>query len=309
MQEEESMLLAYIDEIGSTGAFIHPSHRRFSDSPAFGYGGFIIPEENARELGAYFAERKKEFFRNEIPSDTDPGRWEKKGSDLLYALVAEERPQNLRLLGSLMKKLRQLNGNLFYYAQEKPTGSPKETNCGPTEFKEREETAMRETLNRIARHADFHDSNVLVMMDQINEKSRIQRLPTMYAHILGRASDYREMRRIVEPPMHIDSELSTNIQFADWICALAKRAIEYQLVQDSRYHWVPNSQPLKAARGLFTYESKLRLYQRAIDDLNHSQILNSERPLFEAIPNNPLTAENMEKLERVRAATFRDQKR
>ena len=51
------MLLAYIDEIGSTGAFIHPNHRRFSDSPAFGYGGFIIPEENARELGAYFAER------------------------------------------------------------------------------------------------------------------------------------------------------------------------------------------------------------------------------------------------------------
>lgn len=48
------MLLAYIDEIGSTGAFIHPNHNRFSDSPAFGYGGFIIPEESAREFGSYF---------------------------------------------------------------------------------------------------------------------------------------------------------------------------------------------------------------------------------------------------------------
>ncbi len=47
------MLLAYIDEIGSSGAFVHPSHQRFSDSPAFGYGGFIIPEENAREFGAF----------------------------------------------------------------------------------------------------------------------------------------------------------------------------------------------------------------------------------------------------------------
>lgn len=37
----------------------------------------------------------------------------------------------------------------------------------------------------------------------------------MYAHILGRSSEHKEMRRIIEPPMHLDSELSTNIQFAD----------------------------------------------------------------------------------------------
>lgn len=78
------MLLAYIDEIGSTGAFIHPNHNRFSDSPAFGYGGFIIPEESAREFGSYF----------------------------------NERPQNFRLLGSLISKLRKLDGHLFYYAEE-----------------------------------------------------------------------------------------------------------------------------------------------------------------------------------------------
>ncbi|WBT08705.1 DUF3800 domain-containing protein [Corynebacterium sp. SCR221107] len=300
------MLLAYIDEIGSTGAFIHPSHPRFSDSPAFGYGGFIIPEENAREFGAYFAERKKEFFRNEIPADTDPGRWEKKGSDLLFARVAEEMPQNLRLLGSLISKLKRLDGNLFYYAEEKPIGSPKETNCGPAEFRMREETAMRETLNRIARHADFHDSRVLVMMDQINEKSRIQRLPTMYAHILGRASEHREMKRIIEPPMHIDSGLSTNIQFADWICSLAKRAIEFQLVEDSRYNWIPKAKQLSTARGSFTYESKLRLHFRAVDDLNHSEILYPTRPLFDSIPSGTLHEENMRKLARVRAATLRD---
>ena len=73
---------------------------------------------------------------------------------------------------------------------------------------------MRETLNRIARFADSNDQNVLVMMDQINEKSRKQRLPVMYSHILGRAAEHGEMRRIVEPPMHIDSQLSSNIQFA-----------------------------------------------------------------------------------------------
>ena len=49
------MLLAYLDEIGAPGAFVSPSHPRFADSPAFGYGGFIIPEDKARVFGAYFA--------------------------------------------------------------------------------------------------------------------------------------------------------------------------------------------------------------------------------------------------------------
>ena len=30
------MLLAYIDEIGQSGAFVSPDHKRFNDSPALG---------------------------------------------------------------------------------------------------------------------------------------------------------------------------------------------------------------------------------------------------------------------------------
>lgn len=37
------MLLAYIDEIGETGAFVARDHPKFKTSPAFGYAGFIIP--------------------------------------------------------------------------------------------------------------------------------------------------------------------------------------------------------------------------------------------------------------------------
>ena len=267
------MLLAYIDEIGQTGAFVHPRHKRFSDSPAFGYGGFLIPEDKARDFGAYFAHSKQQLCKHEIPKGTDPNQWEKKGSDLLYALVYEERRQNLRVLGSLISKLRNLGGQLFYYAEEKPLGTPKETNCGPDEFKGREESAMRESLNRLARAADVNDESVLVLMDQINEKSRKQRLPAMYAHILGRASWHEEMRRIVEPPMHIDSQLSANIQFADWVCAMIKRAIEYQLVEDSRYAWIAEASELQAAFGAFTHESKIHLWQRSIDDLHHLSLI------------------------------------
>lgn len=297
------MLLAYIDEIGQTGAFVHPRHKRFSDSPAFGYGGFLIPEDKARDFGAYFAHSKQQLCKHEIPKGTDPNQWEKKGSDLLYALVYEERRQNLRVLGSLISKLRNLGGQLFYYAEEKPLGTPKETNCGPEEFKGREESAMRESLNRLARAADVNDESVLVLMDQINEKSRKQRLPAMYAHILGRASWHEEMRRIVEPPMHIDSQLSANIQFADWVCAMIKRAIEYQLVEDSRYAWISEARELQAAFGAFTHESKLHLWQRSIDDLHHSEALNRERRVIARSGSLLQKEENQRMLERVRMAS------
>lgn len=128
----------------------------------------------------------------------------------------------------------------------------------------------------------------------------------MYAHILGRASEHREMRRIIEPPMHIDSTLSTNIQFADWISSLVKRAIEYQLVEDSRYHWVPKAKQLTNARGSFTYESKLRFYLRSIPDLNHSEILYQNRPVFDSIPDRSLQENNMRKLKQIRDATIRN---
>lgn len=300
------MLLAYLDEIGQPGAFVHTSHRRFSDSPAFGYGGFFIPVDNARAFGARFAHLKRQLFAPEIPAGRDPNRWEKKGADLLFALAAEERPENLRVVGALISCLRELEGALFYFAAEKPIGTPKETDSGPAEFADRENTAMRESLNRLARAADSRDEPILIMMDQINEKSRKQRLPGMYAHIFGRAHEYSEMRRIVEPPMHIDSQLSANIQFADWICALVKRAIEYQLVEDSRYQWVADTQAFKSLLGGFTHESKLQLYDRDLPDIHHSQIMKSVRPVFDVRGNVVSSPANRNKLERVRRASFRE---
>jgi hypothetical protein len=48
---------------------------------------------------------------------------------------------------------------------------------------------MRETLNRLSTHAEIEGKNLLVMIDQITEKTRAERLPNMYGHILGRAAD------------------------------------------------------------------------------------------------------------------------
>ncbi|QPL05758.1 MULTISPECIES: DUF3800 domain-containing protein [Actinomyces] len=271
------MLLAYIDEIGETGAFVSHEHLRFHTSAAFGYAGFIIPEEAVRGLGARFAREKRNLFAAELADVEHPGRWERKGASIFQPTTPDRYPQQLRVFNALVGYLRSKEGFLFYYADEKPLGTAKQTRLDPAV---REAQAMEECLNRLARHADTRRQNILVMIDQINEKTRADRLPKMYGHILGRASEHREMRRIVEPPMHIDSELSSGIQLADWVAACVTRAIDYQLVRTSRHQWIVETPLLTTLQGAFTYESKAHLHQRAVDDIVHSDVFKRKRPLY-----------------------------
>lgn len=270
------MLLAYIDEIGEPGAFVARDHERYKTSPAFGYAGFVINSDYARQFGAAMVQAKRTVFKTELASAHNPSQWERKGSSIFRPDTHETFPQQIRVFNGLVHQLRAMRGQLFYYADEKPIGTPKQTNLNT---EERETAAMRESLNRLARHADGADSNLMVMIDQINENQRSARVPNMYGHILGRAAEFPEMRRIVEPPMHVDSVLSANIQFADWVAACVTRAIEYQLIQDSPYSWVTTSRFLENVKGSFTHESKLHLWKRSIPDLNHSDLFHKERPL------------------------------
>ena len=284
------MLLAYIDEIGETGAFVSRDHARFNTSPAFGYAGFVVPAEKARAFGRMFAEHRRTLFRTEIEQATHPGRWERKGASIFRPDTPDKFPQQIRVFNGLVARLRSFGGRLFYYADEKQLGTPRQTDLNTSE---RETGAMREALNRIARHADSQGVSVLVMIDQINEKDRAARLPGMYAHILGRSADHPEMRRIIEPPMHIDSVLSSNIQFADWVAACVTRAIDYQIVKDSRYRWVATTPTLSAVRGAFTHESKLHLWHRFVPDLCRSDPFRAGRPLH-PVPAGQLVGERVD---------------
>lgn len=273
------MLLAYIDEIGEPGAFVSRDHERYKTSPAFGYAGFVLPEERARLFGSVFAEEKRKVFKTEIEAAQKPGQWERKGASIFRPDTLEKFPQQIRVFNALVKRLRSLGGKLFYYADEKPLGTPKQTGLDTAE---RETAAMQETLNRLARHADSQPPghNLMVMIDQINENQRSERVPNMYGHIFSRAATHPEMKRIIEPPMHVDSILSANIQFADWVAACVTRAIEFQTIQDSPYQWVATSRAVDAVRGAFTHESKLHLWSRSVTDLNHAEIFRGERPLY-----------------------------
>jgi len=76
------MLLAYIDEIGETGACASRDDSRFNTSSAFGRAGFIIPEKNARPFGPQFTIVKRKLFEKEIAQASDPGKCERKGADI-----------------------------------------------------------------------------------------------------------------------------------------------------------------------------------------------------------------------------------
>ena len=241
-----TVLLAYLDEIGETGAFVSRTDHRYKTSPAFGYAGFVIDAERAREFGQAFVEGKRQLFHTEMDAAEHPGRWERKGSQLFRATTLQRYPEQFRVFRALVRSCRSLGGQLFYYADEKPVGTPGQTRLDPTA---REAAAMRETLNRIARHAESKATTVLVMLDQITEKTRSERLPNMYGHVYARSTDYPEMKRIVEPPMHVDSALSSTIQFADWVAAFVSRALDYQLLVDSPHGWVVTTKWLDYARG------------------------------------------------------------
>lgn len=139
------------------------------------------------------------------------------------------------------------------------------------------------------------------MMDQINEKQRADRVAKTYAHIFSRSKDFPEMERALEPPMHIDSALSSNIQFADWVAAAVGRAIDYQLEADSRYEWVPDALS-GTMHSRVTAESKLHLWESSLPDLHHSQLFQRDRPVL-ARTTTGLSPEDLEKLRVVKHAS------
>jgi len=278
------MLLAYIDEIGETGAFVSKDDSRFNTSPAFGYAGFIIPEENARPFGQQFTIVKRKLFKREIAQASDPGKWERKGADIFRPTTPTTYGYQLRAFNGLVRRLRGNGGKVFFYAGEKPVGTPGQVQI---DRQEREAEAMRETLNRLCSQAEESEQNLLVMIDQITEKTRAERLPNMYGHILSRATEREEMKRIIEPPMHVDSVLSANIQFADWIAAAISRAIDYQLFMDSPFDWIPDEIG-ESMHGGITHKSKLHLLPRSVGDLHHFDVFKKSRPLYPTQMGNSL---------------------
>lgn len=147
----------------------------------------------------------------------------------------------------------------------------------------------------------------MVIIDALNEKERMNHVADSYAHIFSRSAEFPEMKQIVEPPMHVDSKLSANVQFADWVSAFVNRCIDWHLISQSRYGWITESKNQRGLHRCFTYESKLHLLShRPVPDLNHSEILRQYRPLFDDRNSNSIGSRiGVENIFRIKAAADR----
>lgn len=283
------MFLAYIDEVAEPGAFVSKQDRRYNGSPAFGYAGFVIRDDRVRDFSRIFSTSKRKLFWHEISKDeADPGRWERKGSDIFTLRGWEEGRRQIEGYKKLVRELVALDGRLFFYGEEKQLGTATERwgkdsrdqKKGRLEFERR---CLRETLNRLCTFAEAAGQNLIVIMDSVNEKERKLQVQDAYSHIFSRSTDpeHAEMTRLVEATMHVDSQVSANIQFADWIAASVRRAFEYQLLPGEQFDWVPRTLG-ELMQSCITRESKLYLDRPRAGrrELYHSQVFSLERILL-----------------------------
>lgn len=281
------MLVAYIDEFGHEGPFIDAGHRKYNQHPAFGYAGMILPAENARTFGAYFKRQRNALFKTLLEASATPNQFEKKGNEYFSTGSIESYPSHTRVFRALVNELTRQGGRLFYYGFEKPRGPVSFTN---RTSRDTVEHSLRETLNRIGRYAEHENSHVAIIADAITDKTRREIAANMYAHIYSRSGEFPEMKRIIEVPLHIESKLNSNVQFADWVCALTARASHYQLIRDSEFSWAPTLFG-DCVRGTFTWESSLHTAQQR-DKFHHSALFGSKRPLFPVVRPGSVGSEN-----------------
>lgn len=307
------MLIAYIDEVGEAGPFVSKNHPKCNTSPVFGYAGFIVPEEHVHALSRDVALTKQRFYsllcgdKQEEREQYTP-TWERKGAELLskHAMGRAGRREVIALRALLSRISGTYGGKLFYFVREKPIGSHRQVwgkdidNNWKNKREERTLECLSEAINRLCTYAESEEQNILLFQDMINENERYHQVRRSYAHVYSRISEHQEMRRILEAPAYIDSELSTNIQCADWIAALIGRACDYQLIRGSSYKWVADTF-YRTLHGHFTYESTLQFNLRSIDNIHNIKILDRARPHLDSIAG--MSPENLQRLQKVFART------
>lgn len=303
------MLVAYLDEVAEAGAFVSKTHRNYNGSPAFGYAGFVIPSDHVRAMSQCFTEKKRRLFAHLIPIESRAGTWERKGSDIFTPVAWDSYRRPIEGFRELVRFLCARGGRLFFYGEEKPLGTTTERwgkdsrlqKQGLLEFKW---GCLHQALNRLCTYAERHGENLIVIMDTENEKERVVQVQNSYAHVFNRTADpdHGEMRRLIKSTMHVDSKLSANVQFADWVAAAVRRAFEYQLIEDSPFSWVPTAFE-DLTRSKLTIESKLYFSHSrgGVRELHNSGIFARERPALAMSIGQRLSPEDRTRMEEAKA--------
>jgi hypothetical protein len=209
------MHIVYLDEFGHIGAYVARTDERYKTHPVFGLGGFSLPVEKVRGFGSFFQNLKNELLAWEIAqSGTHPGRWEKKGSSLLTTTNIDTYPEVGKAIKRILRRIKTDGGSVFYYGQVKPLGQTSETS------RQRYDHVMIQSIKRLHR---LPTDRFMIILDEVDTASRLDALASASGFMFGS----RDGRKLVEPPMQVESHLYATVQCADWICALLGRITSY----------------------------------------------------------------------------------
>ena len=132
----------------------------------------------------------------------------------------------------VLNKLRDLGAEVVFYGQEKPRGGPSEIQESNAQ---RYDHAMKQLIKRIS--WDLPDGeNLLMILDKQGDRERLE----IYAGVASFMFSNEHAKRLIEPPMEVESHLYQTVQCADWICALLGRIAAYKFDPAfEEFRWAP----------------------------------------------------------------------
>jgi hypothetical protein len=210
--------IAYLDEFGHIGPFVHRAHPNHKTSPVFGLGGIVLPSGQVRRFATWFFQLKNRLLEYEIAqSETHPARWEKKGA-ALYTTANVLAYRELRsATNRIFNQIQVVGGHVFYVGVEKDR-TPEQHNA-----KVLYRAVLREAIKRLDSFCASCNDQLLIILDEQADELRREIVAASGRSMFG--TDSR--RTLIEPPIQAESHLYQTLQCADWICGLLGRYATY----------------------------------------------------------------------------------
>lgn len=222
VRASEFMLFVYLDEFGHIGPYVARKSRKHNESPVFGLGGIILPEQSVRSFATFFLKQKEGTFAYDLSQNGKmAAKWEKKGTSFIRPKPMREYNECRRLLHRVLKKVGSMGGNLFYYGREKRVGI--HDNLNPIGLYT---TCFSHALQNLDRYCSARGESFVVVVDQHSARKELLEcaVKTMY----GR----KPCRYLASPPFEVESYLNQNIQAADWVATLIGRLSAFEIMPE-----------------------------------------------------------------------------
>lgn len=221
------MLIAFLDEFGHSGPFVSRTDGKYSHSPVFGLGGYVLPHHQVRHFATHFFQLKKHMLAAELRYVTDhPATWEKKGNDLVTTRNITRYRHVREGLHRILNEIYKCNGKLVFYGRQKYQ-APADSNSSGLYT-----TVMAHTIRAIDSYCCGIRGQFMMILDQHSDRIKLLESATKTMF-----SPQNPARCLIEPPFQVESHLYQTIQAADWIATLIGRLMAFTVEPQQYADW------------------------------------------------------------------------